>query len=209
MLEDAGRGDITSILALPRVSTPNPLPHQTLTPLLFLQPFKPSSALYSIFADMTDAGPSTPRRSRRHVVPTSPVVSTSKPQPSRDVATSAVAGPPESRPSKFPRLMSSVAGPSEPQPSGHHNAAMSVATRPTEPRPSPQHDPTNSAYPVTGQKQCSKCHRWQNLDQFESVDRSGRRRQTKTCARCRPKAGKVCISLFIAPRKLLTCIGFG
>jgi len=150
---------------------------------------------------------STPRRSRRHEVPTSAMASPSgprpsrnvaagpsEPRPSRDVATSAVAGPSEPRPSKLPRYMFPVAGLSDPRPSGHHDVAMSEATRPSEPRPSPQHDPTKSVYPSVGRRLHTKYHQWRSRDQFESVDKSGRRRQTKTCLRCRPKRGKVCIS---------------
>ena len=67
---------------------------------------------------MADAGPSTPRRSKRHEVPTSPA-----------------AGPSEPRPSKVPRFMLSVAGPLEPWSSGRHDVAMSEATRPSESEP--------------------------------------------------------------------------
>jgi len=189
------------------------------------------------FSDMTDASPSTPRRSRRHKVLTSAAAGSSGPRPSRDVTTSPAAGP--SRPRRYrdvttapaagpseprryrdvtpspvagpsePRpstdvAMSAAAGPSEPRPaklprymSGHHDVAMSEVTRPrshdrphSTARPSPQYSLTNSAYPSAGQRQCTKYLQWQNPDQFQGVNR---RRQTKTCLRCRQR-GKVCIS---------------
>jgi len=162
-----------------------------------------------IFADMTDAGPSTPRRSRRHKLLMSAAASPSGPRPSRDVTTSlaagpsklwryrdvtasSAAGPSEARPFKFPRLTIPVAGLSEPQPSGHHDVATSEVTRPSEPRLSTQHDPTSSDHPGVTQRKCTKCHRWRNLDQFQSKSRSHPHKITQTCLRCRE--GKVCIS---------------
>jgi len=65
---------------------------------------------------------------------------------------------------------------------------MSELTRPrshdhphSTSRPFPQYSPTNSAYPGVGQRQCTKCHQWQNPDQFESVDIPCAPRPTPLC----------------------------